>query len=130
MTDPTALNALVAAIEACQRCRLNPIGPSLPHLPRPVVRLSATARLLLAGQAPGVRVHASGTPYDDPSGARLRNWMNITSDVFYDRRQIAILPMGFCFPGYDHNGGDLPPRRECRQSWHDQVMALLPQVET
>jgi uracil-DNA glycosylase len=94
------------------------------------VRLTNYARLLLAGQAPGARVHASGQPYDDPSGARLRGWMNVTPSVFYDKNQVAIVPMGFCFPGYDHNGSDLPPRAECRQIWHDRVMRLLPQVET
>lgn len=84
----------------------------------------------MAGQAPGARVHASGKPYDDPSGIRLRSWMNITPDVFYDRSQVAILPMGFCFPGYDEKGADRPPRPECRQKWHEQVMALLLGVET
>jgi uracil-DNA glycosylase len=127
---PLALDALIRKIESCQQCRIHPLGSPLPHVPRPVVRLSTSARLLLAGQAPGARVHASGRPYDDRSGIRLRSWMNITPEVFYDRDQVAILPMGFCFPGYDEKGADLPPRRECRQMWHEQVMALLPRVET
>jgi uracil-DNA glycosylase len=124
------LGALVALIESCQTCCISPIGRPLPHLPRPVVRLSARARILLAGQAPGARVHASGKPYDDPSGTRLRQWMNVTPEVFYDRGQVALLPMGFCFPGRDNKGADLPPRRECRQIWHERVMMLLPQIET
>jgi uracil-DNA glycosylase len=127
---PAALDALIREIEACQQCRVRPHGAPLPHLPRPVVRLSASARLLLAGQAPGARVHASGKPYDDPSGIRLRAWMNLTPEIFYDKSRVAILPMGFCFPGYDGNGADLPPRRECKQLWHERVMALLPQIET
>ncbi len=127
---PLTLDALIKEIEGCQECRTHPLGSPLPHAPRPIVSLSTSARLLLAGQAPGARVHASGKPYDDASGIRLRSWMNIAPEVFYDRNQVAILPMGFCFPGYDDQGADLPPRRECRQMWHGQVMALLPGVET
>jgi uracil-DNA glycosylase len=127
---PLTLDALVREIEGCQECRIHPLGAPLPHAPRPVVRLSTSARLLVAGQAPGARVHASGKPYDDPSGTRLRRWMNITAEVFYDRSQVAILPMGFCFPGYDEKGADRPPRRECRHKWHGPVMSLLPAIET
>jgi uracil-DNA glycosylase len=85
---------------------------------------------LIAGQAPGVRVHASGLPFDDPSGERLRSWLGIGRELFYDRRRLAIVPMGFCFPGYDANGSDLPPRRECAGHWRDRVMAGLPLIET
>jgi uracil-DNA glycosylase len=124
------LNPLIGRIALCRACVEQPIGSALAHQPRPVVRASATARLLIAGQAPGARVHASGIPYDDPSGKRLRHWMGIDSEVFYDPARIAIVPMGFCFPGYDHRGADLPPRRECRHLWHDRLFAALPQVET
>jgi uracil-DNA glycosylase len=124
------LDALLARIAACRLCRDAPRGAPLPHEPRPVVRFSATARLLIAGQAPGVRVHRSGLPFDDPSGARLRDWMGIDRATFYDTARIAIAPMGFCFPGLDPKGGDLPPRPECRAAWHDQLFALAPQIET
>lgn len=102
----------------------------MPHEPRPVLRASATARLLIAGQAPGVRVHASGKPFTDPSGDRLRQWLGIGPDIFYDERRVAIVPMGFCFPGHDAHKGDLPPRRECRGAWRDRLMAEMPQIET
>lgn len=101
----------------------------LPHEPRPVVRLSQTARILIAGQAPGVRVHASGVPFSDPSGDRLRDWLGVSPDRFYDTDVFAIVPMGFCFPGQDARGGDLPPRRECRALWHDRVMAAMPHID-
>jgi uracil-DNA glycosylase len=93
-----------------------------------VLRVSRTAGLVLAGQAPGTRVHATGTPYNDPSGDRLRAWMNVSREVFYDGSRIAIVPMGFCFPGLNADKADLPPRRECRQLWHDGLFALMPQV--
>ena len=124
------LDALALAIRACRICAERPAGSPLPHAPRPVLRVSATARLLVAGQAPGIRVHASGIPFDDRSGERLRQWMGAGREVFYDAARIAIVPMGFCFPGNDAKGGDLPPRRECRAAWHDDLFALLPQVET
>ncbi len=89
---------------------------------------SEQASILIAGQAPGTRVHASGIPFNDPSGDRLRQWMGVDRDIFYDATKIAIMPMGFCFPGLDAKGGDLPPRRECREAWRDRVMQLLPQV--
>ncbi len=100
----------------------------MPHTPRPVVHLSATARLCVCGQAPGARVHASGVPFSDPSGDRLRRWMGIDAAAFYDKRRLAIVPMGFCFPGHDSKGGDLPPRRECVRLWHDQIFAAMPQI--
>ena len=128
---PTSdLDALLARIAACRLCRDSPMGAPLPHEPRPVVRFSSTARLLIAGQAPGVRVHRSGLPFDDPSGERLRDWMGIDRATFYDTARIAIAPMGFCFPGLDARGSDLPPRPECRAAWHDQLFALAPQIET
>ena len=94
-----------------------------------MVRLSATARLCVAGQAPGTRVHASGLPFDDRSGERLRAWMGVSREEFYDLARIAIVPMGMCFPGQDAKGGDLPPRRECRLLWHDHLFAAMPQLE-
>ena len=116
-------------IARCRICRDAPRGVPLPHEPRPVTRLSATARILIAGQAPGTRVHASGLPFTDPSGDRLRAWMGVTEEIFYDRARIAIVPMGFCFPGHDAHGGDLPPRRECAPAWRDRVMAAMPAVD-
>lgn len=133
MTRPShtarRLEALVAEIRACRVCRDQPAGRPLPHEPRPVLRVSATARLAICGQAPGTRVHASGVPFTDPSGDRLRAWMGIDDETFYDLRRIAIIPMGFCFPGLDANGGDLPPRPECRALWHARLFDLLPEVE-
>ena len=116
-------------ISRCRLCRDEPHGPPLPHEPRPVLRGSHTARLCIAGQAPGKRVHESGIPFDDPSGKRLRKWMGIGADEFYDESRIAIVPMGFCFPGYDARGGDLPPRRECAGRWRAEVIACLPRLE-
>ncbi len=124
------LDALLAEIRACRICRDTPSGPALPHEPRPVLRASATARLLIAGQAPGVRVHQSGAPFTDPSGDRLRQWMDVDVDTFYDASRISIVQMGFCFPGWDAKKGDLPPRSECRAHWHDRLFAALPAIET
>lgn len=122
------LCGLAGEISLCRICRDQPVGPALAHEPRPVARLSETARVLIAGQAPGTRVHASGLPFTDPSGERLRDWMGIGPEVFYDPAEIAILPMGLCFPGLDAKGGDLPPRKECRKTWHDRILAGMPQV--
>ena len=126
----TAVASLLEDISHCRLCRDTPARePALPHEPRPVAVPSATARILIAGQAPGIRVHDSGIPFNDPSGDRLRQWMGIDRDIFYDASRIAILPMGFCFPGYDAKGGDLPPRRECAPQWRERCLALMPQVE-
>jgi len=124
-----ALDALVQEISACRLCRDTPRGAPLPHEPRPVLRVSTTARIGVFGQAPGTRVHASGTPFTDPSGVRLRQWMGVTDDEFYDVSRIAIIPMGFCFPGLDAKGGDLPPRRECAPLWRERLMVALPNLE-
>ena len=94
-----------------------------------MLRPSATARICICSQAPGVRVHASGKPFTDPSGDRLRAWLEVTPEEFYDQRRVAIVPMGFCFPGHDAAGGDLPPRRECARAWHARLFALMPQLE-
>ena len=123
------LDRLTARIEACRICVESPIGEPLPHTPRPVVRLSSTARLCIAGQAPGLRVHKSGAPFTDPSGDRLRDWMGIGEDVFYDVSRLAIVPMGFCFPGYDAKKSDLPPRKECVKTWHDEIFQQMSQLE-
>ncbi len=122
---------LASRIAACRICVEAPArGPEdrLPHEPRPVAVLSPTARILIAGQAPGIRVHDSGQPFNDPSGDRLRDWLSVDRARFYDPDRFAIVPMGFCFPGYDRHGGDLPPRRECAPLWRAQVMAAMPQI--
>lgn len=100
----------------------------LPLGPRPVLRPSASARILIAGQAPGTKVHESGVPWNDASGDRLREWLGLDHDTFYDERRIAILPMAFCYPGRGKNG-DLPPRPECRATWHPKLLPAMPQVE-
>ena len=126
--DP-ALGGLLERMAACRLCAEAPLGAPLPHTPRPIFQISPTARIAICSQAPGNRAHIAGRPFFDPSGVRLRAWMGVDESVFYDARRIAIIPMGFCFPGYDRNGGDLPPRRECRATWHDTLFARLPQLE-
>lgn len=122
-----ALARLVADVRACRICLERPRGRPLPHEPRPVLRVGrGHAPLVLCGQAPGIRFHASGTPFTDPSGDRLRAWLELAPDIFYDEDRVAIVPMGFCFPGQDARGGDLPPRRECAEAWHAKLFALLP----
>jgi uracil-DNA glycosylase len=125
----SGLERLLGEIQACRICRDRPSGKPLPHEPRPVLQASATARLLIAGQAPGTRVHESGRPFTDASGDRLRDWLGLTPETFYDASRIAIVPMGFCFPGQDAKGGDLPPRRECAKAWRQPLLAALPQIE-
>jgi uracil-DNA glycosylase len=93
-----------------------------------VLSAGGTARILVVGQAPGLRVHQTGVPWDDPSGDRLRAWMGVDKEVFYDESRIAIIPMGYCYPGRG-NGGDMPPRRECATLWLDQLLARLPRIE-
>jgi uracil-DNA glycosylase len=125
----SALDRLVHDIRACRICVERPLGPPLPHEPRPVLRVSSPARLCIGGQAPGTRVHASGVPFSDPSGDRLRAWLGVTPAVFYDEQRIAIVPMGFCFPGLDSKGGDLPPRPECAAHWRQKVFDQLGNIE-
>ena len=120
--------ALYDTIRACRICRDAPVGPPLPVTPNPVLALSGRARLLIAGQAPGARVHASGRPFTDPSGDRLRDWLGLDDATFYDRDRVAIVPMAFCFPGYDARKADLPPPPLCAATWHGQVMQALPGV--
>lgn len=111
---------LAREIAACQHCERY-----LPHGVRPVVTFSNTARLLIIGQAPGAKVHASGVPWDDASGDRLREWTGLTKAQMYDPARVALMPMGFCYPG-KASGGDQPPRPECAPLWHDRVLAELP----
>ena len=125
------LEDLRAAIAACRICRDAPargFEHRLPHEPRPVAVISSRARILISGQAPGLRVHQSGLPFNDASGDRLRQWLDVTRAQFYDPSLFAIVPMGFCFPGYDAHGSDLPPRRECAPRWRREVMNAMPQV--
>ncbi len=123
------LDRLLDEIRACRLCVEAPDGAPLGHEPRPVLRVSRSARLAVIGQAPGARVHASGVPFSDPSGERLRDWMGVTADEFYDVRRVAIVPMGFCYPGQDAGGADLPPRRECAPRWRARLFAELGQIE-
>jgi uracil-DNA glycosylase len=125
-----ALDPLLAEIRACRVCRDTPrYGPPLPHEPRPVIQAARAARICIAGQAPGTRVHASGRPFTDASGARLRSWLGIGEEIFYDPEKIAIVGMSCCFPGLDAKGGDLPPRRECAEVWRERIFRHLPNLE-
>lgn len=123
------LERLTVKIRACRICVDNPVGRPLPHEPRPVLLPSSSARILLAGQAPGTKVHLSGMPFTDASGDRLRSWLDVSAEEFYDTEKFAIVPMGFCFPGQDAKGSDLPPRRECGPAWRAPLMALMPQID-
>jgi uracil-DNA glycosylase len=116
------LDALLRDIRACRICEAH-----LPLGPKPVLRASSTARILVVGQAPGTKVHATGIPWNDASGERLRAWMGIDRDTFYDESRIAIVPMGFCYPGRG-KGGDNPPRPECARTWHPHLVPLLKNV--
>ncbi|MEQ9328253.1 MAG: uracil-DNA glycosylase family protein [Rhodospirillales bacterium] len=119
-----SLAALLAEIRACRLCAAH-----LPLGPRPIARAGRTARILVIGQAPGTKVHETGIPWNDPSGDRLRDWMALDRETFYDERRIAIMPMGFCYPGRLPKGGDAPPRPECAPAWHEKLRAELPAVE-
>lgn len=117
------LDRLLAQVRACRHC-----ASQLPHVPRPIVQAGVGARLLIIGQAPGARVHASGIPWDDASGNRLRDWLQLDRETFYDPQRVAIIPMGYCYPGKGASG-DLPPRRECAELWLDRLLANLPAIE-
>lgn len=117
--------SLAAQISACRLCDARFAATATGHAPRPVAWFSPGARVRVIGQAPGKRVHDTGLPFNDRSGDRLRDWMAIDRDTFYDRALIAITPMGFCFPGYDARGADLPPPPLCAETWHDAVDAEL-----
>jgi len=118
------LDQLLSDIRACRVC-----ASRMPHEPRPIVQAAPGARILIIGQAPGTRVQASGRPFTDASGDRLREWMGVDETVFYDASKIAIAPMGFCFPGLDAAGSDLPPRTECAPLWQEKLIAQLGAVK-
>jgi len=126
--DAARAEGTLSALSACRLCEARFAATHTGHAPRPVFQVSPGARLLIASQAPGARAHASGLPFDDPSGDRLRAWMGIDRARFYDASRIAIVPMGFCFPGYDAKGSDLPPPRICAETWRARVLALLPDL--
>jgi len=116
------LTSLLTQVRACEICK-----GSIPE-PRPTLRAAESASILIIGQAPGTKVHESRIPWDDPSGKRLRSWMAVDEEVFYDESKIAIIPMGFCYPGKGKSG-DLPPRQECASTWHEQLLNFLPQIK-
>lgn len=118
-TEPEELSGLLARVRACTIC-----VEHLPHGPRPIVQIASGAPLVLIGQAPGRRVHESGVPWDDPSGETLRSWLGVGADTFYDPGAVAIMPMGFCYPG-SAPSGDKPPRPECAPQWHDALRPHL-----
>jgi uracil-DNA glycosylase len=122
-TETGAMTRLLRQVRTCTLCAAH-----LPLGPRPVLQVHPDAKILIAGQAPGARVHESGIPFHDASGDRLRDWMGLDAATFYDPRRVAILPMGFCYPGTG-NSGDLPPRPECAPAWRSRLLARLPSVE-
>ncbi len=119
----SSLEAIAAEARACSAC-----AGFLPLGPRPVFRVSTTARLLIIGQAPGTKVHETGIPWNDPSGERLRGWLTMDRELFYDHTKIAIVPMGLCYPGRLPNGGDAPPRRECAPLWQSRLLSAMPAI--
>ncbi|MHB0990466.1 MAG: uracil-DNA glycosylase family protein [Burkholderiales bacterium] len=125
MTETSLLDLdnLLSKVRECRACEQH-----LPLGPRPVLRASEAARILIVGQAPGMKVHTTGIPWNDASGIRLRQWMGVEPETFYNDRHIAIIPMGYCYPGRG-TAGDLPPRRECAELWLDQLLAKLPNIE-
>lgn len=123
-SDEAVLERLLAEVRACTVC-----AEHLPLGPLPVVRGSIAARIMIISQAPGTAVHKTGLSFNDPSGDRLRGWLDVGRDIFYDEQRFAMLPMGFCYPGRFERGGDLPPRPECAPLWHERVRAAMPAVE-
>ena len=122
MADHPSSKTLLGKVRACAICKDLPLGP------RPILQINASAKILIVGQAPGRKAHNKGIPFDDPSGDRLRAWLGVGRDTFYDASKIAILPMGFCYPGTG-KGGDLPPRAECAPAWRDSILETLEAVE-
>lgn len=123
MANKTKLDRLLTEVRSCTVCQKD-----LPLRPNPILRAKQTAKILIVGQAPGIKVHESGIPWNDPSGKRLRVWMNISDELFYDETKIAIIPMGFCYPGKGKSG-DLPPRKECAEIWHQKLLDNLPNIK-
>lgn len=123
-----SLDRLTSDLRACRICADRFAATATGHKPRPVAWFKSSARILIAGQAPGLRVHESGTPFLDRSGDRLRDWMGIDSETFYDRDRVAIVPMAFCFPGYNAKGSDLPPPKICAKTWREPIMEHLKNV--
>jgi uracil-DNA glycosylase len=121
--EVSSLDVIASEARACTAC-----AAFLPLGPRPVLRVSTTAKILIIGQAPGTKVHESGIPWNDPSGERLRGWLNMDREQFYDESRIAIVPMGLCYPGRLPNGGDAPPRRECAPLWQGRLLNAMPQI--
>ena len=122
MMDEEAFAALEDEARACRACADLPLGP------RPTFRVSLTARLLIVGQAPGTRVHETGIPWNDRSGIRLRGWLGLDPETFYDSARIAIVPTGLCYPGRARNGGDAPPRKQCAPLWHPRLIPAMPRI--
>lgn len=123
------MQALKSEIRRCRLCAQPFRETKTQHSPKPVVWFDTGAKILIAGQAPGMRVHQSGIPFDDRSGDRLRDWMGVDRDVFYDTSKIAVVPMAFCFPGYDAKGSDIAPPKICAPTWRSKVMEQLPKIE-
>ena len=120
----SVLQSKLTDIRACTLC-----AADMERAPNPILQASDTAKILIAGQAPGNLADLSGRPFTDPSGVRLRDWLGVSEDEFYDETKMAIVPMGFCFPGYDKRGADIPPMKRCAPTWRDDLLALLPNVE-
>ncbi|MQQ07941.1 uracil-DNA glycosylase family protein [Epibacterium sp. SM1979] len=119
---------LVSEIAACRACADRFAATHTGHRPNPVVWFRSSARILIAGQAPGLRVHEIGRPFADASGDRLRAWLGMSPDQFYELSRVAVVPMAFCFPGYNAKGSDLPPPPQCARLWHDKVFETLPNI--
>lgn len=126
MHETDTVAALLARIRPCRICVDAPVGRPLGHEPRPILQAAMTRpALLICGQAPGIRAHVAGRPFSDPSGDRLRSWLGLSDGAFYEEARVAIVPMGFCFPGNDERGGDRPPRPECARTWHAELLDAL-----
>ena len=124
VSQKNKLHDLLKEVRACEIC-----APDLPLGPRPTVVAKSSAKIMIIGQAPGTKVHETGIPWSDPSGDRLRNWLRVTREMFYDGSKIALMPMGFCYPGRLERGGDNPPRPECAPAWHEKILAGLPDIK-
>ncbi|MBL95361.1 MAG: hypothetical protein CFH06_02053 [Alphaproteobacteria bacterium MarineAlpha3_Bin5] len=124
MIGNNSTDCLLSQVRSCQLCVKN-----LPLEPKPIIQASISSKILIIGQAPGTKAHRTGIPWNDASGKRLRNWLKIPKNIFYNKSQIAIIPMGFCYPGRTVNGGDLPPKTECAPTWHEKILKLLPKIE-